>query len=202
MSGIPATSTLVSLRILDSQADPVLKPSAQTSGRIRTVLIVKSALEQYRIPFFGGLQKRLADENIQLRVAVPKHRCSTYSEDWLLPVSGGDFHLLGRTLSWQAIRSCARGAHLIINSSAARELTQLLASPVPESLRIQIGTMGSWNGLSACIYNSRCAIHQASSLQQGRFLVCVYAGSCPNRRRTGLPCGTNLHHLQLGEHDR
>ncbi|MBZ5697615.1 MAG: glycosyltransferase family 4 protein [Acidobacteriia bacterium] len=87
------------------------------------MLIVKSNLEPFRIPFYGGLEKRLAQERIVLQVAVPLNRCGSNSESWLVPVRSGDLHFAGRTLSWQGISKYARHARLVIVQQCARELT-------------------------------------------------------------------------------
>jgi glycosyltransferase involved in cell wall biosynthesis len=100
--------------------------SLACSSRVRQVLIVKSALEQFRLSFYGGLEERLARARVQLRVAVPAERCRDCKASWLLPVEGGDLHLLGKTLSWQGVRGHARDAELIITQQGARELTNYL----------------------------------------------------------------------------
>ena len=88
-----------------------------------TVLIVKSNLEPYRLPFYDGLQRRLARERMRLRVAVPVNRCFGREASWLVPVPGGDVRIAGRILSWQRILEYARGAQLVIAQQCARELT-------------------------------------------------------------------------------
>jgi glycosyltransferase involved in cell wall biosynthesis len=101
---------------------PTMGYARQHSDPTR-VLIVKSNLEPFRIPFYGGLEKRLAKESIVLQVAVPINRCGTDSASWLVPVRGGDLHFAGRTLSWQGISRYAKYARLVIVQQCARELT-------------------------------------------------------------------------------
>ena len=89
----------------------------------RKVLIVKSNLERFRLPFYSGLEKRLAQENVQLRVAVPVNRCGSCTASWLVPVRGGNIQIAGKTLSWQRVLGYARGSQLVIAQQCAQELT-------------------------------------------------------------------------------
>lgn len=89
----------------------------------RTVLIVKSNLELYRLPFYTDLAVRLSRDGVCLRVAVPVSRCHGAAAPWLTPVPGGNLRIAGRVLSWQNILEHARGAQLVIAQQCARELT-------------------------------------------------------------------------------
>lgn len=89
----------------------------------RNVLIVKSNLEPFRVPFFAGLHRRLASDHVNLRVAVPSHRCGDYAGEWLVPVASREFRIFRRKAVWQNVRDCAGGADLIIAQQGAKELT-------------------------------------------------------------------------------
>jgi glycosyltransferase involved in cell wall biosynthesis len=122
-----------------------IRSLSQCAPAPKRVLIVKSALEAYRLPFFNGLQERLAQDEVELRVAVPRHRCEAYQADWLVPVEGGDLHFLGKTLSWQGIRRSARGADLIIMQQCAREMSNywLLWSRKAQGYRLALWGHGT-----------------------------------------------------------
>lgn len=104
-------------------SNPAVEESKVRNPGLQHVLIIKSNLEAYRAPFFSGLEKRLAQEHVQLRVAVPVNRCAAFEGDWLLPVAGGDIHFLSKTLSWQGVSEHLGSAQMIIVQQSARELT-------------------------------------------------------------------------------
>jgi L-malate glycosyltransferase len=108
----------------------------------RSVLIVKSNLEPFRIPFFGGLYERLARESIQLRVAVPLNRGGKQSAPWLVPVRGGEIHLGGKTLSWQAVHELSKTADLVVVQQSARELTNYWLVALRRIYNYRIGLWG------------------------------------------------------------
>ena len=87
------------------------------------VLIVKSNLEPFRIPFFEGLHQRLARDGIRLRVAVPVRCCAHRAEEWVAPVVSREMRLSGRKLTWQRVLAHARSAQLVIAQQCAQELT-------------------------------------------------------------------------------
>jgi glycosyltransferase involved in cell wall biosynthesis len=87
------------------------------------VLIVKSNLEAFRVPFFARLQERLGREGIELKVAVPQVCCPPRRPSWLAPVWTARLSLAGKKVCWQAVSSYARRADLVIVQQAARELT-------------------------------------------------------------------------------
>lgn len=87
------------------------------------VLIVKSNLEPFRVPFYARLQERLAVEKIELQVAVPQACCPARRPPWLAPVWATCISLAGKKICWQAVTAQARGADLVIVQQVARELT-------------------------------------------------------------------------------
>ena len=93
------------------------------------VLIVKSNLEAFRVPFYCGLEKRLAQEGVELCVAVPRNRCGKHNYSWLLPVRGFELSLAGKSICWQGASSHARAAELVVVQQSARELTTILCLP-------------------------------------------------------------------------
>ena len=87
------------------------------------VLIVKSNLEPFRVPFYARLQERLAGEGIELEVAVPQACCPPHRPSWLAPVWAASFSVAGKKVCWQAVSAQARQADLVIVQQVARELT-------------------------------------------------------------------------------
>ncbi|HKW67402.1 MAG TPA: glycosyltransferase family 4 protein [Terriglobales bacterium] len=87
------------------------------------VLIVKSNLEPFRVPFYARLQERLAREGVELEVAVPRACCPPQRPPWLAPVWTARFSLAGKKVCWQAVSAQARRADLVIVQQVARELT-------------------------------------------------------------------------------
>ncbi len=87
------------------------------------VLIVKSNLEPFRVPFYARLQERLAVEGIELQVAVPQACCPAPRPPWLAPVWATRISLAGKKICWQAVTAQARRADLVIVQQVARELT-------------------------------------------------------------------------------
>jgi glycosyltransferase involved in cell wall biosynthesis len=107
----------------ESTSDPTAAKNSGLSSDVRRVLIVKSNLESFRVPFFSGLVKRLARQGVELRVAVSANRCTAYTEDWLLPIEGGEINVLGKKIFWQGIDESAKRSELIIVQQTARELS-------------------------------------------------------------------------------
>ncbi len=95
----------------------------KTAPGTPSVVIVKSKLEQFRVPFFSGLFERLARENVRLSVAVPIDCCGHHSAPWLVPVRSLDIRLPGRQLMWQSVGDLVAEADLVIAQQSARELT-------------------------------------------------------------------------------
>lgn len=87
------------------------------------VLIVKSNLETFRVPFYSGLESQLGKKGVELRVAVPRARCRDFGFSWLQPVRGVQLSLAGKTLSWQSVGKCLGGVDLVIVQQCAREVT-------------------------------------------------------------------------------
>ena len=87
------------------------------------VLFTRSRVEPFRAPFYAGLQARLAGLGIAMQVAVPRPNCGDRPPDWLLPVSGGEIGLAGKTLAWQSITPHLRGLDLIVMQQNASQLT-------------------------------------------------------------------------------
>ena len=87
------------------------------------VLIVKSNLEPFRVPFYAHLQECLAGEGIELEVAVPRACGPVRRPPWVAPVWAACFSLAGKKFCWQSVSSYARRADLVIVQQAARELT-------------------------------------------------------------------------------
>lgn len=90
---------------------------------MRRILIVKSNLEPFRMPFYARLESRLAQNAVRLQVAVPVAHCGTHQFPWLLPVRAIEIPVAGKTVCWQSVSSYARGAQLVVVQQGARQLT-------------------------------------------------------------------------------
>src|SRR5690348_3853648 len=126
------------------------------------VLIVKSNLEPFRVPFYARLQDRLAGEGIEMEVAVPAARCGTHSFPWLSPVPAREISVAGKTFCWQSVHSHARRAELVIVQEGARQLTNyaLLARRSQSGFKLALWGHGtefqrSWSTPLARVLKSR-----------------------------------------------
>jgi glycosyltransferase involved in cell wall biosynthesis len=120
------------------------------------VLIVKSKLEPFRMPFYAQLERRLAQEAIELQVAAPARRCGQYRFAWLLPVPALEFSVAGKRICYQFVSGYAGRADLVIVQQVARELTNyaLLALRSRTGFKLALWGHGtefqrSWTNLAA-----------------------------------------------------
>jgi len=106
------------------------------------VLIIKSNLEPYRLPFYSGLDRRLSKEGVSLSVAVPKHRCGSATGKWLHPVKGVELAFGSKKLCWQSASRDARTADLIVVQQSARELINYKLAALKQVSKYRLALWG------------------------------------------------------------
>ena len=99
----------------------------------KTVLIVKSALEHFRIPFYSRLAKAFEADGVDLRVLVPPDALAKHQPlpeespaGLFVPVGTRRFQFGARRLTYQTIGRSADSADLVIVQQSAAELTNYL----------------------------------------------------------------------------
>ena len=124
----------------------------------RTVLIVKSALEEFRVPFYTKLASALEVDNVDLRVLLP---ADALAKQKLVPdesrpslfvaVNALRFRLGARQLNYQRIGRSVDTADLVIVQQSASDLTNYLLLAKRRRKRYRLAFWGHGQNFQASL---------------------------------------------------